>query len=115
VARNRTRYRHAFSGLKPTTMPEPNRPPWRIAEGLGGVAIWRLVERNVTLVITCDACPHFAKRASADLERRFRRQRGRTLAWIAPKLRCSRCRSEWLRISTEHSSLVGGRPDDRGA
>jgi hypothetical protein len=37
-------------------MPEPNRPPWLIAENIREWAIWRLVEMGVTLVIHCDAC-----------------------------------------------------------
>ncbi|MDR3513451.1 MAG: hypothetical protein P4L73_17570 [Caulobacteraceae bacterium] len=91
-------------------MPEPSRPPWRIADGLGGLAIWSLVDQRVTLVIECDSCPHFAKWTPADLDRRFRRHRGRSLSWIAPRLRCSRCKSNWVRISAERGAVVGARP-----
>ena len=32
-------------------MPEPNRPPWLIAEDLRAWSIWQLVEMGVTLVM----------------------------------------------------------------
>jgi hypothetical protein len=93
-------------------MPEPNhRPPWQIAGKLGGWAIWQLVEQRVTLVIECDACPNVAKWAPADLNRHLGMVRGRSLAWVAPYLRCSRCKSEWIRISQEKGSMLGARPE----
>ena len=47
-------------------MPEPNRPPWLIAEDLRQWSIWQLVEMGVTLVIHCDACSHEARWRPAD-------------------------------------------------
>lgn len=90
-------------------MPEPNRVPWLIEEQLGGWAVWQLCEMNVVLTIKCDACQHSARWTPADTKRRLRRHTGRPLWMIARKLRCSACRSEWLRISAESGSLLGGR------
>jgi hypothetical protein len=95
-------------------MPEPNhRPPWQIAEQLQGWAIWQLVEMKVAIRIECDACYHVARWSPADMNRRLFKHRGRTLAWIGGKLRCSRpgCRSNWVRISPEAGSQLGKRPE----
>lgn len=109
--RRRTRYRHVFSGYRTSPMPEPNRPPWRIASDLGNWAIWQLAERGAVIVIECDSCPHFVRWTPADLTSRFPRSLGRTMAWIAPKLRCSRCRSNWVKVSAEAKGSVSGRPE----
>ena len=97
-------------------MPEPNRPPWLIAEDLRQLSIWQLVEMGVTLVIHCDACGHEARWAPRELERRLRCMRGKTLAYVAPRLRCSEigCRSEWVRISPAPGAIIGRRPDHWG-
>lgn len=96
-------------------MPEPNRPPWLIAEDLRQWSIWQLVEMGVTLVIHCDACGHEARWRPADIERRLGRIRRKTLAYVAPRLRCSEagCRSQWLRISAAPGAIIGRRPDHR--
>ena len=96
-------------------MPEPNRPPWRIVSELDGKAIWWLVDQRVTVLIQCDACPHEARWKPADLDRKFARVRGKTMAYIAPRLRCSRCRSEWVRVSMIAGSVLsmGGGPATR--
>ena len=93
-------------------MPEPNRrPPWRIADGLGPWAVWQLVDQRVVLAIACDSCPHAARWGPDQLRRRFRRHQGRTIAWIAPRLRCSKCRSEWIRISLANVAPATKRPE----
>lgn len=110
--RSRTRYPHVFSGLRQSAMPEPNhRPPWRIEERLVRFAIRELIERRVTVVIECDACQHVAKWTAADLKRRLSQQTRRSLAWIAPKLRCSRCRSSWVRLWAEPTTALPVRSD----
>jgi len=58
-------------------MPEPNRPPWRVEDQLGGWPIWSLTEQRVTVVIACDACPHSAKWTPVDLDRRLGQHRVR--------------------------------------
>jgi len=94
-------------------MPEPNRPPWLIAEDLRAWSIWQLVEMGVTLVIHCEACSHEARWPPREIERRLRRVRGKNLAYVASRLRCSEagCRSEWLGISAAPGAIIGTRPD----
>ncbi|QUD90581.1 hypothetical protein [Phenylobacterium montanum] len=88
-------------------MPEPTRrPPWQIDDKLGGWPIWSLVEQRATIQIECDSCPHFAQWTPADLDRKFRKARGDTFARIAPKLRCTRCRSNWVRVSLAKGSFL---------
>ena len=87
-------------------MPEPNRAPWLIDGRLGGWAVWKLVENRVTVAIKCDACGHVAEWRPVDLDRKFAGARGRNMTWIAPRLRCSRCRSNWVRISMTPGSLM---------
>jgi hypothetical protein len=97
-------------------MPEPNRPPWRIASDLDGKAIGWLVDQRMTVWLQCDACPHEVKWEPADLDRKFAKVRGSAMAHIAPRLRCGRCRSEWLRISMIAGSALsmGGETVVRG-
>ena len=90
-------------------MPEPSRPPWQIVEGLGGWPFWSLIEQRVTVVIECDSCPHFAKWTPADMQRKCARNMSRTFARIAPRLRCSRCKSNWLRVSLDKGSFLAGK------
>lgn len=81
-------------------MPEPSgRPPWRIEPALERLSIRLLVESRETVLIRCDACPHVARWLPDDLKQRFRANLGATFARIAPRLRCQRCRSEWVRVS----------------
>ena len=98
-------------------MPEPNRPPWLIAEDLRAWSIWQLVEMGVTLVIRCDACGHEARWSPRQIDRRLSHIRGKTLAYVASRLRCSEvgCRSEWLRISAAPGAIIGKRPSYWGA
>jgi len=86
-------------------MPEPNRLPWRIDPEIAQVAFWKLVEQRVTVVVECASCNHKAEWGPAQLDRMFRRQRGKNLAWIASRLRCRACRSEWVSLAAKD----GGR------
>ena len=79
-------------------MPEPNRPPWRIADALGGSPIGDLIDSKVTVILECESCRHRAAWSAGDLARRFGKVREATLNRIAPKLRCRACRSEWVRL-----------------
>jgi transcriptional regulator GlxA family with amidase domain len=86
-------------------MPEPNRLPWRIDPEIAQVAFWRLIEQRITVVLECTACHHKAEWPPNELERLFRRQSGKTLAWYAHRLRCRACRSEWVSVAAKE----GGR------
>ncbi len=79
-------------------MPEPNRPPWRIAEALSGFPISDLIDTGVTVIVECESCRHKAAWSPADLAGRFGTARDTTLNRIGPKLRCGTCRSEWVRL-----------------
>ncbi len=80
-------------------MPEPNhRPPWQIEDGLGAQTIRQMLDRAVTLTIECDACSHRANWGPEELGRRFGRKPARCVAALAARLRCSKCRSEWIKI-----------------
>jgi len=80
-------------------MPEPNRSPWQIQPGLGGWPFWSLVEQRVTVILECEACHHEARWTPAEIDRRSRKVRSKNFGWIARKLRCSKCRSEWVKVS----------------
>jgi hypothetical protein len=80
-------------------MPEPNRPPWRIADALSGFPIGDLIDTGVTVIIACESCRHEAAWSPGDLARRFDKAREATLNRIGPRLRCGKCRSEWVRLS----------------
>ena len=97
-------------------MPEPNRPPWLIAEDLRQWSIWQLVEMGVTLVIHCDACGHEGRWPPREIERRLGQMSGKSLVFFARRLRCSEigCRSEWVRISAAPGAIIGQRPDHWG-
>jgi hypothetical protein len=88
-------------------MPEPNRLPWRIEEGLAGTPLGTLIQERTVIVLDCDSCPNRVRWGAEDLERRFQRRRNLTLGEIGPRLRCSKCRSEWVRIERDHR---GGKP-----
>lgn len=79
-------------------MPEPNRAPYRIEPQLVGWAFWQLVEMRATVIIECDACHHQGVWTPEVLGRRSRLMSGKSFGWIARRLRCSACRSNWLMI-----------------
>ena len=79
-------------------MPEPNGPPYQIAGDLGGWPIWTLIDQRVTVKLECAACHHQAEWSPEYMQRRFPKLRGKPLWWLAPKLRCFRCRSHYVRL-----------------
>jgi hypothetical protein len=91
-------------------MPEPSRPPWKIAGDIADWAVWQLADMRITVVIACDACHHTANWSPDDLRRRLSRYRGRKFQWFASRLRCSQCRSPWVRVSAAPGSMLGNRP-----
>jgi hypothetical protein len=79
-------------------MPEPNRPTWRIADGLGAQTLQALAAEGVTVRVECEACHHKAEWSPGDLRRMFGESLGATLDRIGPRLRCRDCKSTWVRI-----------------
>lgn len=84
------------------TLPEPNRSPFLIEDGLAGIPFWMLVEQRAVVAFECEACHHRATWDAAAIEQRFKRHRGKTLASIARRLRCAVCRSEWVVVSRDY-------------
>jgi len=80
-------------------VPEPNRPPWRVSGDIADRSIGQLVDGGVGLVLDCESCPNIVTWTPAEIGRRLRRHADKSLGWIGPRLRCSRCNSEWVRIS----------------
>jgi hypothetical protein len=79
-------------------VPEPNRPAWRIADGLGARTLQALVAEGVTVRVECEACYHKAEWSPGDLERMFGKFASATLDRLGPRLRCRDCKSNWVRI-----------------
>jgi hypothetical protein len=79
-------------------LPEPNRPTWRIADGLGAKTLRALAAEGVTVRLECEACSHKAEWVASDFERLFGRSSSETLDRIGPRLRCRSCKSNWVRI-----------------
>jgi hypothetical protein len=87
-------------------MPEPNRPPCLIEPAIADVAVVRLIEQQAAIGLACHACPHRALWSTAELRQRFSRRPTLTFRQLAPRLRCGRCKSEWIEV---------GRADTPGA
>lgn len=79
-------------------MPEPNRAPWLIKPALADVTVARLIEGRTAINLACHACPHWARWPADELARRFGTRPGLTVRQLAPRIRCGRCRSEWIEI-----------------
>ena len=80
-------------------MPEPNhRPACRLEEGLGSARLSRLIEQRAVIAIECDNCNRRADWSADHMQRRLGQWRDKTIGQIAPRLRCSRCRSRWLHV-----------------
>jgi hypothetical protein len=92
-------------------MPEPNRPPWRVDPDIGARPARQLIERGVSVMLDCESCLHIATWGPADIARRFGGHADRSFNWLGPRLRCSHCRSEWVRISpaSPAQNADGGR------
>ncbi len=83
-------------------MPEPNRPPVLIEDGLGGLPFWMLIEQRAIVVMECEACHHRREWTAETMERLFSQHRGKTLSLVADKLRCGECKSDWVWISRDY-------------
>ena len=87
-------------------MPEPNREPYRLQPELAGWAFWQLVEMRATVIIECDACHHKAEWTPEILRSRSRRMPSKNFKWIVRRLRCSKCRSNWLMVYLKPSAKL---------
>jgi len=87
-------------------MPEPNRVPYVFNEDLARVTFARLIEQRAVIVLQCHGCWHEGLWRAEDLQRKFPGRHELTFARIAPKLRCSKCRSEWLQVVRMHGALA---------
>ena len=90
-------------------MPEPNRSPWRVAPDIDNVPVAQLVECRMSVTLDCESCPHVATWTPEDIGRRFGGHGDKTFNWLGSRLRCSHCRSDWVRISL--GSHKPTRPD----
>jgi hypothetical protein len=79
-------------------MPEPNRPPWQVAPELNALYGWQLLESGMGLSIHCDACGRITEWHHAFLKRRFKNLQRVRMPEIASRLRCSKCRSNWVKV-----------------
>ena len=84
-------------------MPEPNRPPWRVDADIAHRPIRQFIERRISVVLDCESCPNVVTWTPAELGQRFGTNGDKTFDWVGPRLRCSRCKSDWVRISRADS------------
>lgn len=80
-------------------MPEPNRPPFTLAEDLPeSFEIKHVIERGSGLTIVCDKCSRTVSWPNAFLRKRFKRRMEATMKTIAARLRCGQCGSAWIAV-----------------
>ena len=94
-------------------MPEP-RTTFRIADNIGPAPFWQLIEQGVTIAIECDACHWQTRWTPEQIEGRFRRHRSKSLNFIASKLRCHRCNSQFVHIWPVAGHIPLPNPDRAG-
>ncbi len=89
-------------------MPEPNhRPPYQIADDIAGWPLWVLIDHGVTVMIECDSCHHQTAWSPEHMDRAFRSHRGKSLWWLAARLRCLNCRSQYVRLWGRSKGRLG--------
>ena len=76
-------------------------PPWKIADNLGQVRVWELIEARVTLALECVSCHRRATWPPDLLKGRLKAAMGKRLVTVAGKIRCAGCRSRFVRISRD--------------
>jgi hypothetical protein len=80
-------------------MPEPNRPPFTLAEDLPpSLEIKDVITRGTGLTIICDQCNRKVNWPNAFLKKRFKRRLTMTMKNVASRLRCGQCGSAWLAV-----------------
>jgi hypothetical protein len=90
-------------------MPEPNRPAFLIEDRIAGLQLRQLIEQQAVVRITCDACHHAGRWTAGDIERRLGDYQGLPLREIGLWLRCSVCKSEWVRVAQERQPTAASQ------
>jgi hypothetical protein len=86
-------------------MPEPNRSPALVDRGLHGIPFWMLIEQKAVLRLECEACRHAAVWTPEWMfARLFEHHRGKTVSDIAGRLRCAKCRSDWVWVVSDYKA-----------
>lgn len=80
-------------------MPEPNRPPWQVHKDIAPLYGWQFIESGLTLVVECDGCGRLTEWPHRLVKRNFARLRRLRMPDIASRLRCAKCRSNWVKVS----------------
>ena len=80
-------------------MPEPNRPPWRVADDLSGFAFRDIIAARLSVRLVGESCRHKVEWSPDDLGRRFEKTPDATFNRVGRRLRCGKCRSDWVMIS----------------
>ena len=91
-------------------MPEPNRPPFTLAEDLPpSLEIKQIIERGSGLTIICDQCSRKVNWPNAFLKTKFKRRLNAKMKDVAARLRCGQCRSAWLAVVSYRDVYRGAR------
>jgi cytochrome c-type biogenesis protein CcmH/NrfF len=64
-----------------------------------GVTVGRLIEEGAVVTVVCHACRRRVRWRAEDLRERLLARRKLTFHEIAPRLRCTTCKSEWVAVS----------------
>ena len=88
-------------------MPEPNRPPWQVSDDIARMYGWQILERRIGLVLQCDGCGRVTEWPSRFLQKYFAQLRRVRMTEIASRLRCAKCRSNWVRVCRMPVTIEG--------
>ncbi|MDZ4868479.1 MAG: hypothetical protein SGI91_14260 [Alphaproteobacteria bacterium] len=80
-------------------MPEPNRSPWQVHQDIAQLYGWQILESGLTLVVECDACARVVEWPPRFVARYFANLKRVRMPEIASRLRCGKCRSNWVKVS----------------
>lgn len=79
-------------------MPELNRPAFQVAGDIRLLSLAALIERGITVNLECEACYHKADWTPEFMEHALARHLATPIWIVARNLRCSECRSEYVRV-----------------
>ncbi|MFM9863970.1 MAG: hypothetical protein ACKVRO_10215 [Micropepsaceae bacterium] len=80
-------------------MPEPNRMPWQVHKDIAPLYGWQFVESGLTLVVECDGCGRVSEWPHRLVKRNFAKLGRKRMPDIASRMRCAKCRSNWVKVS----------------
>jgi hypothetical protein len=89
------------------TMPEPNRAPWQVHKDIAPLYGWQMVESGLTLVIECDGCARVSEWPPRLVKRNLAKLHRVRMPEIASRLRCAKCRSNWVKIGAKREGILG--------